>query len=176
MKISDQLVQLFMEEEWDKTPLSRESFPVNMRLYRVSSNYREIILALVRYMDEHLRTTFEDYPEPRGVAAANLGFPFKIIGYKKKPCENQFCLNPKITHRSVTMMSGQTNCGSLRLEQPLSIERHLTIDFEYYDLEGNLVMCKNVARGEGGFTVQNAIDSCNGLTIMGRYEKDKKKK
>jgi len=166
MKISDQLVQLYMEDEFDKTPLLRESFAVNMRLYRSNTQYRKIILEIIRYMDEHLHSHFEDYPEPRGVAAANLGFPFKIIGYRKKPQENQFCLNPKITERSVATVSTQTNCGSLKLKDNVTIERNSTIDLEYYDLEGCLVSKKTITRSEGGFTIQHEVDQINGRTIV----------
>ena len=176
MKITDQLVQMFMEDEFDNTVLRRESFPVNIRLYKNNPNYRDIILNIVRYMDEHLRSHFEDYADPRGVAAANLGFPFKIIGFRKNRMnENQFCLNPKVTHQSDTTLSTTTNCGSLRLPEFVSVDRSTSIDLEYYDLEGTLIKRCNIYRAEGAFTIQNAIDQVNGITIIDRHEKDKEK-
>lgn len=177
MKITDHLIQLLWEEEYDKSPLTRKSFPVNMRLYKINSDYRKCILEIVRYMDIHLRSHFEDYPDPRGVTAANLGFPLCIIGFKKNALaglrtENQFCLNPKITKRSIHTTSVNTNCGSLRLQQNVSVDRFLTIDFEYYDLEGNLTQKKDVSRIDGGFTVQNEIDQINGRTILDVAKKE----
>src|SRR4051812_23429029 len=153
MKITDHLVQLQMEGEWDNTVLNRPSFLVNMRLYRINTSYRHIILGIVQYMDEHLHTHFDDYPDPRGIAAANLGFPFRIIGYKKGTKENQFCINPELTYRSANTVTTQSNCGSIRLNCPVNVERHSYIDFNYYDLEGNLVLKKNIGRGEAGFTI-----------------------
>lgn len=174
MKITDHLVQLMWDDEYDSSPLRRESFPVNMRLYRINPSYRKCILEVVRYMDEHLQSHFEDYSDPRGIAAANLGFPLRIIGYKKKPCENQFCLNPKITFKSPNTITVTTNCGSLRLKDPVSIERHSLIDFEYFDLEGNLVRKVSVNRMEGGFTIQHEIEQTNGRTLID-LAKDKDK-
>jgi peptide deformylase len=177
MKITDHLVQLLWEEEYDKSPLTRESFPVNMRLYKTSPGYRRCILEAVRYMDEHLRSHFEDYPDPRGVAAANLGLPYRIIGFKKgavvgAKAENQFCLNPKITKRSPGTTSTNTNCGSLRLPQNVSVDRHYTIDLEYFDLEGNLVRKENIGRTDGGFTIQHEVDQTNGKTIIDMAKKE----
>lgn len=176
MKITEHLVQLFMEDEWDKTVLTRESFPVNIRLYKNNENYRNIILKIVCYMDEHLHSHFEDYSDPRGIAAANLGFPFKIIGYRRKPCENQFCLNPKIVFTSANTIPTNSNCGSLRLPQPISVERYGTIDLEYYDLEGEPCKRTGIYRSEGGFTVQHEVDQINGITVIDRHEKQKAKK
>lgn len=165
MKIADQLVQLFMEGEFDTTVLTRESFPVNMRLYKSNPSYRKVILEIVRVMDEHLHSHFEDYADPRGVAAANLGFPFRIIGFRMKPNQNQFCLNPKIVHKSPHTVQTQTNCGSLRLAEPVTVERYATIDLEYYDLEGNSVTRRSIARHEGGFTIQHEVEQVNGRVI-----------
>lgn len=171
MKISDHLVQLFTDDESDRTVLTKECTPVNMRLYRANQSYRDVILVIVRYMDEHLRTKFDDYPEPRGIAAPNLGFPLRIIGYRKKTGENQFCLNPKITWCSQHVVQTQTNCGSLRLQQPANVERYNSIDLEYYDLDGILTRKPSLARGEGSFTIQHEVDQINGITIINRHGK-----
>src|SRR5579859_8297589 len=149
MKITDHLVQLLMDDEYDKTVIQRESFPVNIRLYKNNPSYRNVILEIVRYMDEHMHSHFEDYSDPRGVAAANLGFPFKIIGYKKNNGDNQFCINPRITWHTGDTATTTSNCGSLRLTNPISVERYTKIDLEYYDLEGNIVTQKGIERMYG---------------------------
>ena len=164
MKISDHLVQ-YSTEEFDFSVLVRESFPVNIRLYKSNVSYRNVILEIIRYMDEHLNTHFDDYADPKGVAAANLGFPFRIIGYKKKTSENQFFLNPKITHRSAGTVAKQTNCGSLRLATPVTVTRHHSIDIEYYDLAGEIQTKQSITSYEGGFTIQHEMDLIDGKMI-----------
>lgn len=174
MKISDHLVQLLNQDEYDRSPLQRESFLVNMRLYRISPSYRRCILEIVRYMDEHLQSHFDDYQDPRGIAAPNLGFPMRIIGYRKQAGENQFCLNPKITYSSPQVVKVNTNCGSLCLKELVEVERHDVIDFEYYDLEAKLVRQHAVGRNMGGFTIQHEINQINGKTLID-YMKNKPK-
>lgn len=171
MKISDQLVQLYLLEEYDKSILVKESFLVNLRLYKISKDYKNIILTIVAYMDEHLNSKFEDWKDPIGVAACNLGFPFKIIGYKSglNTPKCQYCLNPKITLYAGVEQTAQGNCGSLQLKEPLSVKRNCLIDFEFYDLEGNLVVKKSISRSEGAFTIQNEIDQINGITVEIRH-------
>lgn len=168
MKIADHLVQEALEEDRDKAILHRPTTPVNMRLYKCNTEYRKIILSIIRYMDEHLNTKFEDYPEIRGVAAPSLGFPFRLIGFKKQKNESQFCINPRITSYSATMIGVHTNDGSLRLKESVSFDRSSSIDLEYYDLEGNIVEKKNILRIDGGFTIQNAVDQCDGITVVDR--------
>jgi peptide deformylase len=166
MKIEEHLVQMFGDSESDRSILQREAAPVIMRFYKNNQSYRNCILEIVRYMDEHLNSKFEDYPDPCGVAAPNLGFPFRIIGYRKRQNENQFCLNPVITDKSHHTIPTTSNCGSLRLAQKMNVERHANIDFEYYDLEGNLVVKKCVSRTEGGFTIQHEIAQICGKTLL----------
>lgn len=176
MKISDHLIQLFMEGEWpDRTILTKEAFSVNIRLYKSNPSYRGIILEIVKYMDEHLRTTFDDYPKPKGIAAPNLGFPFRIIGFTKTSGSNQFFLNPKVTTTSASTATVRSNCGSLRMPAEISLERYLTIAVEYYDLEGNKHELSHVGRNDNGFVIQNGVDQLNGINIIDRQELTKKK-
>jgi peptide deformylase len=183
MKISDQLVQMFKEDEYDNTVLQKAAYPVNLRLYVLNPGYRRVILAAVLAMDEHLRSVFEDYPAPRSVSAPNLGFPFCIIGYVRRQTtpssqrtnENQFFLNPKLTYNG-TKIPSNSNCGSLRLPEPVSVLRHSSIDITYYDLEANKHTWPNIYRHDGGFSIQNAYDQMNGITILDRHAQDEKDK
>lgn len=166
MKISEHLIQMTD----NAAILASQAAEVNIRLFRSNKQYRNVILEIVRYMDEHLHSTFEDYTDPRGVAAPNLGFPFRIIGYKKRDgC--QFCINPKIVLFSLATTTTQGNSGSLRLETPLSIERAVCIDLQYYDLEGTEVLKKSIGRNEGSFTIQNEVDQINGITVIERHRR-----
>lgn len=176
MKISDHLVMVNNTED-DCTILKRKSFPVNMRLYKSSHRYKNIILEIIQYMDEHLNSEFTDWKSPIGIAAPNLGFPLRIIGYKvnnQTNANHQFCLNPVITSFSDNKIDAQGNCGSLKLTETVTVERHAQIDFEYFDLEGNLVLRKMIGRHEGGFTVQNTVDQLNGISVLDKKKKETK--
>jgi len=168
MKIGDHLIQASKD---DTKILCTPSCPVNMRLYKSSENYRDVILHIVTCMDEHLRTRYDDYGDPKSVAAINLGYPFKIIGYKKTygiNGENQFMLNPAIINASPTKIQVTTNCGSLQLPGPVALQRHQWIDVTYFDLEGNKHELLTISKEHCGFTIQNAIDQINGVTIVER--------
>lgn len=180
MKISDHLVQL--KEKDDLDFLKKPAFAVNLRLFKSSHSYRKIILEIVRYMDEHLNSDFEDYDTPKGVSAPALGIPYRIIGYKLANSSqgiNQFCINPVIYNFSVLRREVTTNCGTLQFAEKKKITRANVFDFDFYDLECNLVQKKTVASHEGGFTIQHEMDQLDGITIEDRakeFEDQKSKK
>lgn len=164
MKVTDYLVQENIAEEFDKSILHKPLFDVNMRLFRSSPFYRQLIMDVVNYMDAHLNMTFEDYPNPRGISGANLGIPFNVIGFKHQG-KNKFCINPKITKRSKEVVETTTNCGSFRLKQDIKVLRSVMIDLEYYDLKGQKTMERNISRNEGGFVIQHEVEHGLGLCV-----------
>lgn len=166
LKISDHLIQDSVDTVDDASILHLKSFPVNLRLYRASKEYKKIILQIITYMDIHLRSTFTDYSNPKGIAAPALGFPLRIIGFKKGYTEiNQFCINPEITSRYGGQQLITTKSGSLRLNEPIQITRWLQIDFKYYDLDCEEIKVQNISRMDGCFTIQHEIDLLDGVTI-----------
>jgi peptide deformylase len=164
MKIVDYLVQENDPNEYDKSLLHKPLFDVNMRLFRTSPFFRQLIMDIVNYMDAHLNMTFEDYAAPKGISGANLAIPYNIIGYKHQG-KNKFCINPCIVRKSQDGFTTETNCGSLKLEKGIKVFRHAQIDLDYYDLKGMKCIEKNISRFEGGFIIQHEVDHNLGLCI-----------
>lgn len=170
--ITDYLVQEYDPEE-DKSTLHRALFNVNMKKFRTSPIFRQLIMDAVNYMDSHLKMTFKDYTAPRGVSGANLAIPWNIIGYIHRG-KNKFCINPRIIGYSKDGVESETNCGSFRLEKPIKVFRHNTIDLEYYDLKGHHMVEKHIGRFEGGFVVQHEVAHNYGICITDQDVNKKK--
>jgi peptide deformylase len=173
LKCSDYMVQDLDPEEFDRTILHRRLFPVNMRLFKSSGIYRQVIMDAVNYMDQQLKVTYEDYSAPQGVSGANLGLPWNIIAFKLKG-NIKFMINPVITSKSPEMIETFTNCGSLRLSEKIKVLRHRIIDVAYYDLKGHKCIETKISRMEGGFTIQHEVDHNLGITILDRNKEQTK--
>jgi len=172
-RITDYLVQGNNADEFDRGILSRKATPVNMRLFRSSPFFRQLIMDVVNYMDSHLSMTYDDNAAPMGVSAVTLGIPWNIIGYKHKG-RNKFCINPKITKYSTDNTETSTNCGALRLNQDIKVLRSNNIDFEYFDLRGQRVVEKHVGRYEGAFVIQHEVEHGLGVCITDKEIKQEK--
>jgi peptide deformylase len=164
------MVQDRMEDEYDKTILHRKLFPVNIRLMNANLAYKNLIEDILVYMEEVLTwDRYEDYGRPKGISGANIGIPFNIIAIRNPVDENsddvEFFLNPVIIARSLIKEVVQSNCGSLRLEKPLSVERHVWIDIEYYNEHGIKQKRIQVDRKAGGYTIQHEIEHNLGILI-----------
>jgi len=170
-RIIDYLVQEYDAEEFSRETLHRPLFDVNMRLFRSSPFYRQLVMDTINYMDAHLNMTFEDYPAPRGVSGANLGIPWNIIGFKHQN-KNKFCINPRILNRSTEGVVTETNCGSFRLEKAVKVFRSDYIDLEYYDLKGQRIIEKNIGRYQAGFVIQHEVDHNCGVCITDKIVKE----
>lgn len=165
-KITDYLVQESFADD-DKRMIHKPVFGVNMRLFRSSPFYRQIVMDMVNYMDAHLNMTFEDYSGQRGIAAPQLGLPLAIIGFKHRG-KNKFCINPKIISKSKEGDSTETNCGSLRLAKGVKVFRHNLIDLEYFNLKGERIIEKNIGKWEGGWVIQHEVDHLQGICVTDR--------
>lgn len=172
MKIVDYVVQDLDPQEFTRETLHRRTFDVNMRLFKSSAAYRQIIIDITNYMDNHLKMNFEDYQE-RGISGASLGLPFNIIAYKLKG-NHRFMINPKIVRRSKDMVETKSNCGSLKLAETISVMRHRLIDVEFYDRRGHKSQESNIGRDQGGFTIQHEVDHNLGVMITDRHKEIKK--
>jgi peptide deformylase len=169
-RLSNYMVQDRMEDEYDKTILHRKLFPVNIRLMNANLAYKNLIEDILVYMEEVLTwDRYEDYGRPKGISGANIGIPFNIIAIRNPVDENsddvEFFLNPVIIARSLIKEVVQSNCGSLRLEKPLSVERHVWIDIEYYNEHGIKQKRIQVDRKAGGYTIQHEIEHNLGILI-----------
>ena len=163
MRITDYLVQEFDPNEYDKTILHKPAFKVNMRLFKTSPFFRQLIMDAVNYMDSHLNMTFEDNTGAvLGISGVKLGIPWNIIGYKNKG-KNKFCINPKIIKYSDDLSETTTNCGALKLKENIKVMRANLIDLEYFDLRGQRTIEKNIGRWEGGYVIQHEVDHLFGI-------------
>lgn len=157
MKHTD-VCTLYSNEE-DRDILTRKLFDVNLRLYKSSSPYREIVRDCAGYIWWCAQTEKKGYKKPHGFSGANGGIPFNIIATPEK-----VMLNPHILdNHGGQVRHGESNCGSLLLTKPIEVWRWAKITFEYWDLGGN----RHV---ETGYlpTIQHEIDHNNGILILDR--------
>ncbi len=146
-------------------------FNVNMRLFKTSLFYRQIIMDVVNYMDSHLSLTYEGTASPLGVSGAKLGIPWNIIGYKCKG-KNKFCINPVILRVSKETTETSTKCAALILAEDVKVLRANLVDLEYYNLKGEKIIEKNIGRFEGAFVIQHEVDHNYGVCITDRRIKE----
>lgn len=184
MRIEDYLVQLdqLIDRASDRRMLKSKLFDVNMRLYRNNKGYRKVIKSIIKYMKYVLSLEFDNYTPGRGISGANVGIPFNIIiirttsnnkitTYLKEMFTGTYkiLINPEIVSTSVGKVRRKSNCGSLRLPEPIPVVRHKAVSVKYYNLRGrkeNLLF-----EGSLAATVQHEVDHNNGILITDRTEK-----
>ena len=155
--------------EDEKSYLHRPCFNVNIRLYKSSRRYRQIVQKSIRYMKSLFNKKYEDYPEIKGVSGANLAIPFNIIvvkdGKKLIPM-----INPVTTHTSQfnEMSIVRSNCGSLQLNEPITVKRFDKIRVRYINILGNYIY--EFFDKPLSFTIQHEIDHNNGITIEDKHK------
>lgn len=172
MKNYDFIVQE-RQPEFDRDCLHRKLFAVNMRLYKSSPKYKRLILDVVEYMRWLMGQRWEDYQSnpaggTYGISGANIGIGHNIIGYM---INDKFVvmINPEIVHKSKELVTAQSNCGSIKLDEKIPIKRHKWIDVRYYDIYGSPHEGR-FDRTNGGFTIQHEIDHNNGILITDRHQ------
>jgi peptide deformylase len=157
-----------INNEKDLVYLKTKHFPVNIRLFKTSEQYKNIILQQCNYIRELCLDIKEGYKKPHGMSSANAGLSFNIIGItmnRNKP--NEYCnimINPKIIHKSQSKIISFSNCGSITLEKPIQLERYSNIRVEWFDENGDY---QNdwFNREQGCLTIQHEIDHNLGILI-----------
>ena len=148
--------------------LKTKHFPVNMRLFKTSPEYKNIILQQCNYIRERCLDTIEGYKKPHGMSSANLGLAHNIIGvtiFRNKA--DEYCkimINPIIHNLLGEIVETTSNCGSITLKNPIKLKRHTIIDVSYYDEDGN-IWRHLINRENGAFTIQHEVDHNNGILI-----------
>jgi len=168
MKINDYILQAKFPNE--EATLKQSAFLVNIRLYKSSEHYRDLINNIIKYLGWYLSSAFEGYERPRGISAAVLGIPLSIIGYKDTWQKNRFYINAKIAAHSDLKNTVRSNCECYQLNQPTQTYRYSTIDLEFYDLNGHKVIQKNIGYAEGSYVIQHELNHCYGKTIVEKDE------
>src|SRR5688572_4592509 len=136
--IADHITHISNEE--DLPFLRTKLFDVNMRLFHSSEEYREIIKYCCSHIQWLALDEMEGYKKPHGMSGANAGIPFNIIAVvRNRDKENEYCqimINPKIIGHSTKQVETESNCGSIRLENPIKILRWYEVRVQWYDTEG----------------------------------------
>ena len=158
---------LVQEDEKDNSILRKLLFNVNMRLYNNNTAYKELISTIINHMTTTLKQKYTDYPKVKGISGANVGIPFNIVIIKiKRKTKDAIVvfINPKCKKTENSKLHiVSSNCGSLCLKENISVERHDSIDLEYYNINGRLIH-KYVDTQEV-YTLQHEIDHNNGILI-----------
>lgn len=144
--------------------LTRKLFDVNIRLFNSSPQYREIVTLSINYLKWWCVTSKEGYKKPHGVSGANTGIPFNIVAYNTNNGPVAM-INPKIIKRYGGKITGQSNCGSLTLPEPIEVTRDEFIDIDYFDENGDKISITKVDRKLGGLTIQHEVDHNLGILI-----------
>lgn len=166
MKHSDFITHIDNEE--DEVYLRSTHFPVNMRLFKTSEDYKKIILQQCEYIRKRCLEEIPGYKKPHGMSSANLGLAHNIIGVtisRNKP--EEYCLimiNPRILELSGVDIISSSNCGSLTLENPIKVRRSNVALVEYYDEKGEH-HSEIFDRTVGSLTIQHEVDHNLGILI-----------
>jgi peptide deformylase len=166
MKHSDYVTHINNKE--DEVYLRSKLLPVNMRLFKTSPEYKNIILNQCSYMKKLVLTKMDGYKKPHGMSSANAGLAFNIIaicryrGTNKEHAE--IMINPVIVDSSKTLIAALSNCGSITLAEPITIKRPEWIKVEWYDEKG-VWNSKIFTRETNAFTIAHEIDHNNGVLI-----------
>lgn len=180
--ITRYLVQASMSSEVDTEILHRRGFNVNMRLFKSSSSYRNIVLGITMYMSKLATKEYSNYSAVSGVSGANIGIPLNLVGVRAtkdfKPDKSSsitkdslwILINPKITAMSSDTKVVSSNCGSILLSQKIKVRRYKWVEVEYYDITGRKIQTR--VEGSMAYTLQHEIDHNMGILITDKEEKD----
>lgn len=151
--------------------LRSKMFDVNMRLFKSSEKYKNIITECCNYIKFLALSKYEDYSDPHGMSGANAGIPFNIIGvvyYRKVKNTSPICeimINPRIVHKSNTFIETESNCGSIRLRKSIKVKRHEWIVVNYFNEQG-IEFTEKIRRIDKCFTIEHEIDHNLGILIF----------
>jgi peptide deformylase len=162
----------FTHIDTDPIYLRTKLLDVNMRLFKTSPDYQQIVLDCCAYIKCMALMKMDDYKSPHGMSGANLAIPFNIIAVVRKRGTSksyaEIMINPTILHaEGKDEVIAMSNCGSIRLDEPIPVKRHAGVLVSWYTEEGKRL--QGVFRREdGGFTIQHEIDHNNGVLITDR--------
>ncbi len=169
MKAEDVLTHIKNPE--DIPYLRSKLLDVNMRLFKSNPAYRKLVLQAAHLIGEHSITKMEGYKLPHGTSGANLGIPWNIIAIVKnrgtKDSYYSLMINPRIVQYDGEEVSTLSNCGSIRLLDPIKVIRYERVLVEWFDVDGNFHR-EMFLPHNGSFTIQHEIDHNLGILITDR--------
>lgn len=153
--------------------LKNKHFPINMRLFHSSLEYKELILQQCNYIESLCLDTKEGYKKPHGMSSANAGLAFNIIGVTmNRSKENEHCfimINPEILEYGEEKVTSFSNCGSLTLKEPITIIRSEKVLVKWYSTDGKRRE-RWFNREQGSLTIQHEVDHNLGILITDRIK------
>lgn len=170
--IEDFVTHIDNKEDIDflKIPL----FQVNMRLFKSSTHYQRLIKDICAYIRFLSLTTMNGYKKPHGFSGANAGIPFNIIGVvRNRESLNESCdimINPEILSYGEETTEVESNCGSIRLKEPIKVRRSKQIHIRYFTESGKEVE-ESIGPALGSYTIQHEVDHNLGILITDKKVK-----
>lgn len=169
MKIENEVTHIDNIQDHDY--LKKELFWVNMRLFNSSISYKNLVLSACERIELLCSTTMDGYKKPHGMSGANAGIPWNIICYvKNRGKENESyetMINPHIIDDNGEVIETISNCGSIRLKEPIKVIRQSRVHVVWHNVKG--IECNGwFSRNNGGFTIQHEIDHNLGILITDR--------
>ena len=166
MKHSDYITHIKNPE--DEVYLKSKHFPVNMRLFNTSKEYKAIILQQCEYIRALCLDEKEGYKKPHGMSSANAGLAFNIIGITiNRKTNEEYCLimiNPTILEYSKETIISESNCGSLTLKKPIKVKRHQRVLVRWHNIDSKIGE-RWFNREQGSLTIQHEVDHNLGILI-----------
>lgn len=170
--ISDWLTHIGNKED---LPYLKARLPnVSERLWQHNHHYRELVRSCCEHLKRHALMKLDGYKLPHGTSCANLGIPWNIICYVRERgtihAHAVVMINPEVTSKSNKTIETTSNCGSIRLPDPIKIMRNEWIDVRWLDPEQDKITIRHkiFRREHCGFTVQHEIDHNLGILITDR--------
>lgn len=142
--------------------LTSPLFDVNIRLFHTNSGYKKLVLDACTHIRVSCGLKKEGYKQPHGWSGANAGIPWNIIAYMEDG-HTYSMINPRIDWTHINKKQVKSNCGSLTLKEPITIERFESVRVKYYDIFGQLV--SKLFGPTPGFTIQHEIEHNLGILI-----------
>lgn len=147
-----------------RTPL----LPVSIRLWGSSPGYRAVVESCIAHITKAVLTQCSGYKLPHGMSGANLGIPFNVIAravHRGTPkARAEVMINPKIVNQSGAHLVSDSNCGSIRLAEPIKVKRRSDVLVEWWDV--NRRFHRNWRDREwGSLTIQHEVDHNLGILI-----------
>ncbi len=172
MNVEDFITHIDHDE--DLPYLKTKLFDVNMRLYATSAPYKALVQNACNYVAFLCKTEMQGYKRPHGMSGANAAVPWNIIAYLKNRSTSQeecvVMINPRVKFYSEEKVQAESNCGSIRLEKPIMVERSKGIVLEWHNMDGDYQK-GSFSRGSGALTIQHEVDHNNGILITDREVK-----
>lgn len=151
-----------IDNKEDKDILTRKLFDVNMRLFKTSQEYKNIVLHVCEYLKWSTVQEKEGYKRPHGWSGANAGIPFNIICVMNEG-RPLIMINPRM-RTDGEIQDVRSNCGSLTLTAPVTIYRQRFTYVEFYNEEGKFCEWHQIPPTPG-FTIQHEVEHNLGILI-----------